>query len=416
MKKLILFCIILFSSLLQLKAQWIQVNTNTTENLYDMFFVDSLEGYCVGGSDYTGTPQSTGVILQTLDGGENWTTIFSKDSTTIRNIAVVEKNGIKKLYAVAIQNYSDSYLVSDFLGTNSQGWSIDYFGYLPLDRVKVYNDEIYFVNALDLKIQKIDSLGNLVELYLADSNHYIYSFDVNDFGISYFESSLDSIYYSKNYNDNYQSFAYKSKHILGNSQLQAGNVSFLCRDSFMLIKGIYPSATTFSFDNGNTWAYYSGGGESKSLIINDSTLLSIGLNLPEVAITKNWGENWKAFDIPDNVFLNIGYSKYTNTLFAIGKHGAMYKHEHLASSIGLHEPSPKESVQIYPNPTKSSIHLVAEAKTNIQSIKLLDINGKLIKTYTPKQSVLDIKGLPAGVYILNLKTEHGMLSERVIIE
>ncbi len=84
-----------------------------------MFFVDSLEGYCVGGSDYWGTPQSTGVILKTLDGGENWTTIFSIDSLTIKNIAVVDVFGNKKLYAFGIKNGA-SYLVSTLINTPFQ--------------------------------------------------------------------------------------------------------------------------------------------------------------------------------------------------------------------------------------------------------------------------------------------------------
>ena len=99
MKQILLITITFIISFHSANAQWYQVNTNTTENLYDMFFVDSLEGYCVGGSDYWGTPQSTGVILKTIDAGENWTTIFSIDSLTIKNIAVVDVFGNKKLYA-----------------------------------------------------------------------------------------------------------------------------------------------------------------------------------------------------------------------------------------------------------------------------------------------------------------------------
>ncbi|MCE2503603.1 MAG: hypothetical protein J4G05_06065 [Chlorobi bacterium] len=51
-------------------AQWYSVNSNTTENLWDIVFVDEDTGYCGG----------HGVILQTTDGGEGWETIFSADS------------------------------------------------------------------------------------------------------------------------------------------------------------------------------------------------------------------------------------------------------------------------------------------------------------------------------------------------
>ncbi len=63
-----------------------QVNTDVSETIQDLFFKDSLTGYGVGGSDSWGSSQSSGgFILKTTDGGENWTTIFSKDSLTIRN-------------------------------------------------------------------------------------------------------------------------------------------------------------------------------------------------------------------------------------------------------------------------------------------------------------------------------------------
>ncbi len=68
-----------------LQAQWYPVNSNTTENLNDIFFVDDLTGYCLGGGDIWGFLEGQGIILKTTDGGENWATIFEFDGNSLYN-------------------------------------------------------------------------------------------------------------------------------------------------------------------------------------------------------------------------------------------------------------------------------------------------------------------------------------------
>ena len=140
MKQFTIIIIITIFSFGNLQAQWYSVNSNTTEKLYDIFFIDSLEGYCAGGSDFSGTVQSTGVILKTIDGGENWVTIFSKDSCSIRNVMVIQENGNSILYAFGRKN-SSSFLVSTNLNSLSFNWSVSLFNSNPRE-VEVFNNKI----------------------------------------------------------------------------------------------------------------------------------------------------------------------------------------------------------------------------------------------------------------------------------
>ncbi len=160
-----------------------------------MFFVDSLEGYCVGDSDYWGTPQSTGVILKTLDGGENWTTIFSIDSLTIKNIAVVDVFGNKKLYAFGLINGA-SYLVSTVINTPFQNWLVVSINYTP-QNVMVHGNSIFYINFNDGQLYKTT---NSVTTSLGSAE----KFNISSSCLLVIKSwSDDSLYCSFSYDETY---------------------------------------------------------------------------------------------------------------------------------------------------------------------------------------------------------------------
>jgi len=62
------------------------------------------------------------------------------------------------------------------------------------------------------------------------------------------------------------------------------------------------------------------------------------------------------------------------------------------------------NLTIFPNPSKDMLKIVSESL--ISNIKLMDLNGKMIREYTPelqKQVQLDIKSLTPGVYFIKVK-------------
>ena len=248
-------------------AQWYRVNTNTTENLYDLFFVDSLEGYCVGGSDDWGSPQSKGVILKTTDGGENWTTIFSKDSLMIRNIAIVEINGNRKLYAFGLKDGA-SYLVSTFVNTTFQNWSLVPISYKPED-IEVYDNKIYFVDETDYLLKCLD-----VRTLESISSHTVSIFSVNDHGLTYINDGVDSIFYSTNFAPPFTILPPHPTNIFGGDQTTEAKISR--KGDTLIIKTTYPGMVLYSFDNSQTWSYHLNAPELKSFIdVNNMFIYSV---------------------------------------------------------------------------------------------------------------------------------------------
>ncbi|MBK8549990.1 MAG: T9SS type A sorting domain-containing protein [Ignavibacteria bacterium] len=63
MKKIILVLLIVHCTLLIAKAQWIQQNSGTNQNLYDIEFINDKSGWAVG---------DAGVVIKTTNGGTNW--------------------------------------------------------------------------------------------------------------------------------------------------------------------------------------------------------------------------------------------------------------------------------------------------------------------------------------------------------
>ncbi len=69
--------------------------------------------------------------------------------------------------------------------------------------------------------------------------------------------------------------------------------------------------------------------------------------------------------------------------------------------------TPGSGISVYPNPVtdKATLYIPGRMLLNV-TIKLCDLNGKLIKTFTAKQNfeTIDMSGLPAGVYLLQTST------------
>lgn len=70
------------------------------------------------------------------------------------------------------------------------------------------------------------------------------------------------------------------------------------------------------------------------------------------------------------------------------------------------------TIEIYPNPTSGIIYLNIEEP--VESILLLDIKGRIVISPDLRSSQLDMRNLPAGVYLLQLETKSSKISKRIV--
>ena len=74
---------------------------------------------------------------------------------------------------------------------------------------------------------------------------------------------------------------------------------------------------------------------------------------------------------------------------------------------------------VYPNPCKDKFYIKGNTGF-INEIKILDINGRIIKRFTPeiydKQISFDIKGLNPGFYLIDISSREGNKVKYLIVE
>jgi hypothetical protein len=78
------------------------------------------------------------------------------------------------------------------------------------------------------------------------------------------------------------------------------------------------------------------------------------------------------------------------------------------------EENEDNSIAIFPNPAKDVLNITSEKAIN--QIDVYDVNGKLVKSYTNVNNTINVKDLATGVYMLNITTEDGQVSKKIVKE
>lgn len=87
--------------------------------------------------------------------------------------------------------------------------------------------------------------------------------------------------------------------------------------------------------------------------------------------------------------------------------------EILNSPVGIEEVE-EGCLAIFPNPVKDVLTINYDKA--ISQIDVYDVNGKLVKTFTTVGSTVNVSDLSAGVYMLNLQTEDGLIVKKIVKE
>lgn len=85
------------------------------------------------------------------------------------------------------------------------------------------------------------------------------------------------------------------------------------------------------------------------------------------------------------------------------------------TDVGIDEMG-NTNFRVYPNPTNGILNIESADNGYLESLQVIDIMGKVIKTQTVKASSisLNIETLPSGVYVLMLKGDEGYQNLRII--
>jgi|GEM_PF-2286276 len=383
-------------------AQWVKVNSNTTERLKDIIMVTESIGYCTGGGDIYNFPQGNGVILKTIDGGENWNTVFSQSDLAIHSIGIIEN----EIYGFAKLNGVDKLVSSNDQGITWEVYEPEY----NIISLRTLNNNIYFHDANDnYSLKKMTTSGVTT---LAQN---IGLFGVNENEIIYINPEFDTIYKSDDGGDTFITLAGYPEDFSSDQSTDAVIKSF---GNIIVARYTYPPGTEYSMDNGNNWIHASYDQENGSLntiyseIISPSLLLGSYYN--QLRIQKNF-QPWKNQVVLSDDIRKI-YAYDENLCFVIGDNGMIYKTTNFGGLSVKKDTGPNKNIKIYPNPAEEKIILEYDDGLSIQSVQLLDVSGKIIRTYDANFREIDIQNITKGNYLLVIKTKNNKFTEKIVVK
>lgn len=137
-------------------------------------------------------------------------------------------------------------------------------------------------------------------------------------------------------------------------------------------------------------------GESNSLIYNNPTSNRISNIAP-------------SFSVSSSGLPIVGYNSNTNT--------AMSYYYGPLNSLTLKDFN-KSSLSMYPNPVLDHVFIANDDNVQINTYEVVDLNGRSLisKRYNASNNLIDLSVLTKGIYFINLNTEKGILSKKIIKE
>lgn len=83
------------------------------------------------------------------------------------------------------------------------------------------------------------------------------------------------------------------------------------------------------------------------------------------------------------------------------------------NQLAVKDVDPKNAVAVYPSATDDYVTVLVPLKAD--NITIHDMSGKLVLNIKAKETqMIDLKSMPKGVYLINIKTEHGNVTKKVI--
>jgi hypothetical protein len=83
-------------------------------------------------------------------------------------------------------------------------------------------------------------------------------------------------------------------------------------------------------------------------------------------------------------------------------------------NTGTFEATYVDQVRLYPNPTADWVYYTLPDDLQVETVQLIDVNGRLLQSFRPSDQRINLSQLPAGVYWIQLGFEEGMIRKKVV--
>lgn len=388
-------------------AQWTELTTGTTNHLNAVQFVNENIGFSIG---------DNGTFLKTADGGENWTVQSLSSAEQFKGMYFVNSGtgficSNNHLYQTTDGGENFTEMTSMLMTASAPSE--------PMHQIRIFfNGDVGIITALWAPV-------TVVALKTDDGGASWSEFTVpvagTGFGdVNYSIVNSSTVYAVKNdqqykTDDNgvswtvvrtlpaYLSPADKGFQIFntdGQGYAELGGSGFLYMNDDASASTVPPAGMSYP----HSFSYLNAG---TGYLLKDNQLFTTS----DGGMTRELMHTFSA--ITDN--FNKWHLYFVNPAlgFVCGRNGKMYKLDGTTSVSRIPVSSP---FSIFPNPASHFINLDCDDNVHIQSTQLSDVSGRVIKTFSKGEKVLDIGDVANGIYFLNIQTESGKVSNKILIQ
>lgn len=83
-------------------------------------------------------------------------------------------------------------------------------------------------------------------------------------------------------------------------------------------------------------------------------------------------------------------------------------------------PNLSDEVQVYPNPVQDKLRIKISKQLGATTVEFSDVSGREVLPKTPvstsQETILDLKNVPTGIYLLSIPTNKGVIQKKVVKE
>lgn len=390
MKKITILLFACFFSVSFSMGQLVEINTGNINMLNDVDFINDSVGFVVG---------NNGTILRTIDGGSTW------EQKNIPNVYTHIDN-IQCIDSKTAYIHTDTYLYKTVDGGDT--WEIFFSNQSESNAIRCFycmpNNQICYVVTYNKLYKTVDS-GNTWESIHQNWPYVNRMVFVNDtIGIvsgplGYIGKTIDGGY------------TWQQKTSTASEALY--NIRVL-NDSVYYIDG--GNVILKTLDAGETWnninQKFPYGVKSVVFITED---LGYAVeNEHQVCKTIDGGNTWDCCWL-DAFSMTLGIDFLDDSLgYITGDVGKLYKTTNgmFCNTVSIENVFDQSNIIMYPNPAANQVTI--ETTETILNVQCYNLMGQLL--FETQDKVLNINDLPQGTYLIKVRTEDGVLSEKLIVQ
>jgi len=142
---------------------------------------------------------------------------------------------------------------------------------------------------------------------------------------------------------------------------------------------------------------------------NELYFSDLNLDLAKIDLTSSTISASEVLEIPNTKISDVTFDNSGNLYLLDIDNGEILKVNNSTLSV---RQLTKSSYSIYPNPVKDILNINLTYNNELKNVTITNLLGRTI--YSSNTKKIDIENLSKGIYILNITTENGIATEKII--